>query len=150
MGHFALEGCRIEKGFKHWGHDLGPEVSPLQAGLGFTIDWTKDFTGKAALLQQRADGVTQKLVMMQIAGEVLLLHDEPVFENGAIVGLTTSGARGPRTGLNLCFAMIRVAPGETLHQTCARRLTLRVSGRDYPATPLLRPPFDPTGERMRV
>ena len=48
MGHYALNGCRIEKGYRHWGHDLGPEITPLEAGLGFTIDWSKDFRGKAA------------------------------------------------------------------------------------------------------
>ena len=47
---------------------------------------------------------------MKVQGDALLLHDEPVFEGrNAHVGLTTSGGRGPRTGLNLCFAMISVA-----------------------------------------
>ncbi|MEM8792464.1 MAG: FAD-dependent oxidoreductase [Pseudomonadota bacterium] len=150
LGHFALEGCRIEKGFKHWGHDLGPEVTPIEAGLSFTIDWNKDFIGKAALESQRVKGVRQRLVLMQIEGDALMLHDEPVFEAGRFVGLTTSGARGPRTGLNLCFAMVKTAPGEALAETCARDFSVRVAGRDYPATPLPRPPFDPKGERMRA
>ena len=38
-----------KKGFVHWGHDIGPTVTPLEAGLGFTINWTKDFIGKTAL-----------------------------------------------------------------------------------------------------
>ena len=54
MGHYALDGCRLEKGFKHWGHDLGPEITPLEAGLGFAVDWSKAFAGKAALETQRA------------------------------------------------------------------------------------------------
>ena len=149
LGHFALDGCRLEKGFKHWGHELGPEVTPLEAGLGFTIDWSKDFIGKAALERQRSEGVKQRLVLMQVEGEALMLHDEPVYEAGRHVGLTTSGARGPRTGLNLCFAMVETALGETLAQTCRRSFSVRVAGRDYPATPLCRPPFDPEGERMR-
>ena len=149
LGHFALDGCRLEKGFKHWGHELGPEVTPLEAGLGFTIDWSKDFIGKAALERQRSEGVKQRLVLMQVEGEALMLHDEPVYEAGRHVGLTTSGARGPRTGLNLCFAMVETALGETLAQTCRRSFSVRVAGRDYPATPLRRPPFDPEGERMR-
>ncbi|MEL7464760.1 MAG: FAD-dependent oxidoreductase [Pseudomonadota bacterium] len=150
LGHFALDGCRLEKGFKHWGHDLGPAITPLEAGLGFTIDWAKDFTGKAALEAQRAEGVRQRLVLMEVTGEALMLHDEPVFEAGRHVGLTTSGGRGPRTGLDLCFALIKTAPGETLAETCARRFEIRVAGRDYPATPHRRPPFDPRGKRMRA
>ncbi len=150
VGHFALDGCRLEKGFKHWGHELGPEVTPLEAGLGFAIDWSKDFVGKAALERQRFEGVKQRLVLMRIEGEALMLHDEPVYEAGRHVGLTTSGARGPRTGLNLCFAMVETVPGETLTQTCRRSFAVRVAGRDYPATPLRRPPFDPNGIRMRA
>ena len=150
LGHFALDGCRLEKGFKHWGHDLGPETTPLEAGLGFTIDWTKDFVGKRALEAQRADGVRQRLILMEVTGEALMLHDEPVFEGGRHVGLTTSGGRGPRTGLNLCFAMLETAQGETLEETCERRFEVRVAGTGYAAKPLRRPPFDPKGERMRA
>lgn len=150
LGHYALDACRLEKGFRHWGHELGPEVTPLEAGLGFTIDWTKAFTGKAALERQRASGVRQRLVLMQVEGGALMLHDEPVFENGGFVGLTTSGGRGPRTGLDLCFAMVSVRPGETLAETCNRQFNVRVAGQDYAAKPLRRPPFDPSGERMRA
>ena len=56
MGHYALNGCRIEKGYRHWGHDLGPEITPLEAGLGFTIDWSKEFRGKPALEAPEAAG----------------------------------------------------------------------------------------------
>ena len=150
MGHFALDGCRLEKGFKHWGHELGPEITPLEAGLGFTIDWMKDFVGKDALKRQRNAGIEQRLVLMEIAGAALMLHDEPVFENGHHVGLTNSGGRGPRTGLNLCFAMVETAPGEALSETCARTFSVRVAGQTYAAQPLRRPPFDPMGERMRA
>ncbi|MEO0772234.1 MAG: FAD-dependent oxidoreductase [Pseudomonadota bacterium] len=150
MGHYALDGCRIEKGFKHWGHDLGPEVTPLEAGLGFTVDWHKDFIGKEALAKQRADGITQRLILLQIEGDALMLHDEPIYESDTHVGLTTSGARGPRTGLNLAFGLVQTRAGETLDETCARRFTVRVAGKDYPATPLRHAPFDPKGERMRA
>jgi 4-methylaminobutanoate oxidase (formaldehyde-forming) len=125
-------------------------ITPLEAGLGFTIDWSKEFAGKAALAQQKSEAVRQRLVLLDIEGEALMLHDEPVFENGAHVGLTTSGGRGPRTGLNLAFAMVSVAPGETLSQTSARKFTVRVAGQDYTAQPLRHPPFDPKGERMRA
>lgn len=150
MGHFALDGCRLEKGFRHWGHDIGPQVTPLEAGLGFTIDWTKPGIGRAALDRQRAEGLRRRLVLFEVADGPLLLHDEPVYEAGRFVGFTTSGARGPRTGLDLCLAMVDVAPGEAIDETCTRRFHVRVAGRDHPARVLRRPPFDPTGERMRT
>lgn len=148
LGHYAVDGCRLEKSFKHWGHDIDPTITPLEAGLGFTIDWTKDFNGKSALLKQKECGVARRLVLMQIEGEALMLHDEPVFEAGKHVGFTTSGARGPRTGLNLCLAMVSTRRGETLAQTCERSFHVRVAGKDYVANPLKRPPFDPKNERM--
>ena len=150
MGHFALDGCRIEKGFRHWGHDLGPGISPLEAGLAFTIDWSKEFIGKAVLEAERARGLRRRLVLLRIDGDALMLHDESIREGDAHVGLTTSGAIGARTGLNLAFGLVSVRPGETLDETCARRFFVRVAGRDYPATPLRRAPFDPGGERMRA
>ena len=148
MGHYALDGCRLEKGFKHWGHELGPGVTPLEAGLGFTIDWTKDFCGKSDLMRQRDEGVRRRVVLLEILGDALMLHDEPVLDDGRYVGLTTSGARGPRTGLNLSFAMVETGRGETFDQTCQRNFTVRVAGEDFPAVPLRRPPFDPEGARM--
>ncbi|MEL7094240.1 MAG: FAD-dependent oxidoreductase [Pseudomonadota bacterium] len=149
MGHYALDGCRLEKGFVHWGHDVGPEVTPLAARLGFTIDWSKDFIGKQALLKQRDEGVRKRLVLMQIEGDALMLHDEPIFEGDTHVGLTTSGALGPRTGLNLAFGIVSVSPGESRDGTCQRQFSVRVAGQDYRAEPLRYPPFDPKGERMR-
>lgn len=150
LGYFALDGCRIEKGFKHWGHDIDPTVTPLEAGLGFIIDWSKDFTGKAALKEQKAKGLRRRLALLRIDGDALMLHDEPVLEEGRHVGLTTSGARGPRTGLNLCFAMVSISPGESPAETCARRFAVQVAGRTFAATPLPRAPFDPANERMRA
>ncbi|MGI9393137.1 MAG: glycine cleavage T C-terminal barrel domain-containing protein, partial [Boseongicola sp.] len=71
------------------------------------------------------------------------------YENGSHVGFTTSGAVGPRTGLNLAFGLVTVEPGETLDETCSRRFLARVAGRDYVAAPLRRPPYDPDEKRMR-
>ncbi|MFX0543753.1 GcvT family protein [Roseovarius sp. S4756] len=149
MGHYALDGCRIEKGFKHWGHDLGPEVTPLEAGLGFAIDWGKEFLGKPALEAQRSAGTARRLVLMEAEGAPLILHDEPVWEAGRVIGLTTSGGVGARTGLTLSFAMIETAPGEPLRDTAARAFQIEVAGAMYPAQALTAPPFDPKGERMR-
>ena len=148
MGHYALNGCRIEKGFRHWGHDLGPEITPLEAGLGFTIDWSKDFRGKPALEHQRQQGLARRLVLLSIDGQPLMVHDEPVLENGKVAGLTTSGARGVRTGLTLALALVHVAPGETPAGTAMRELSVDVAGVRHPAAVLSRPPYDPASKRM--
>ncbi len=149
LGHYALDGCRIEKGFKHWGHDLGPEITPLEAGLGFTIDWDKDFIGKPALVQQHKQGLTRRMCLFQLKGTPLVLHDEPIWEDGRVVGLTTSGGKGARTGMFLAFGLIDIAPGETRAQTTARKFEIEIAGQMYQAHVLLRPPFDPSGTRMQ-
>ncbi|MRX49378.1 FAD-dependent oxidoreductase [Paracoccus sp. S-4012] len=150
LGHYALDGCRIEKGFRHWGHDLGPEVTPLEAGLGFTIDWDKDFLGRGALRAQREAGLARRMVLFDLPSRPLILHDEPIREGGRVVGLTTSGARGARTRLGLALGLVAIAPGESLRDTCARSFEVEVAGRLHPATALARPPFDPSGARMKA
>lgn len=150
MGHHALNGCRIEKGYRHWGHDLGPEITPLEAGLGFAVDWSKDFRGKPVLMKQKEMGCAQRLVLLDVKGHPLIIHDEPVLENGKVVGLTTSGAKGARTGLTLALALVGIAPGETPTQTAARHFQVNVAGTLYTAMILSKPPFDAGGSRMRA
>ncbi|MEM7376600.1 MAG: FAD-dependent oxidoreductase [Pseudomonadota bacterium] len=150
MGHHAVEACRIEKGFKHWGHDLGPTLTPLEADLGFCVDWHSDFQGKSVLEAQRNGGLTRRLQLMNVEGAPLLLHDEPIFESGAWVGVSTSGAIGARTGLSLCLALLDVAPGEPRGETAHRGFEIEVAGTRYAARALARPPFDPQGMEMRA
>ena len=69
-------------------------------------------------------------------------------ENGKVVGLTTSGAQGVRTGLTLALALVQIAPGETAAETAGRNFAVDVAGTPYPARVLARPPHDPHGERM--
>jgi 4-methylaminobutanoate oxidase (formaldehyde-forming) len=107
-GHFALDSCRLEKGYHHWGHDIGNEDSPFEAGLGFTVRFDKreEFIGKAALLEQKKLGWQKQLQLCEVlAEEVLILQDEPVYTSDRIVGHCTSGGLGFRTGKALCFVM---------------------------------------------
>ncbi|MEX0319325.1 MAG: FAD-dependent oxidoreductase [Ruegeria sp.] len=149
LGHFAADACRIEKGFRHWGHDLGPEITPLEAGLGFALDLDKQFLGREALAAQKAQGLTRKLVLFDIPSHPLVLHDEPIWEGGRVVGLTTSGARGARTGQTLALGLIEIAPGEDILATCDRSFEIEIAGTFHKADGLMRPPFDPAGKRMR-
>ncbi|OED38665.1 oxidoreductase [Chromatiales bacterium (ex Bugula neritina AB1)] len=149
LGHYAVDACRMEKGYRHWGHDTGPQISPLVAGLGFTIDWHKEFTGKQALLDERGKGCSQRLCLFEVSGDPLILHDEPILEAGRVIGLTTSGAKGVRVSKTLAFGLVNIASGESSAQTQQRKFEIKVAGACYPATVLLNPPYDPTGERMR-
>jgi 4-methylaminobutanoate oxidase (formaldehyde-forming) len=107
-GHFALDGCRLETGYRHWGHDMGPQDKPFEVGLGFAVglDKAADFIGREALLAKSRDGRERSLRLCEVLAEsVLILHDEPVYRADGIVGHCTSGGKGYRTGKTLCFVM---------------------------------------------
>lgn len=149
-GHFCLDGCRMEKGFRHWSHEIGPDNTPLEAGLGFAVSWSKDFLGRDALLKQKQDGLKRRLLLFEVENaNPLLLHDELILRDGRTVGLTTSGALGPRTGKALSFGWVDANLGESLNDLRSASYEIQVAGERYPLTPLSRPPYDPDGLRMR-
>ena len=137
-GHFALDSCRLEKGFHHWGHDMGPEETPYETGLGFALKMDKpiEFIGKAALLKQQSSGWHKQLRLCEIhADSVLVLHDEPVYRHNQIIGHCTSGGRGFRTRKTLCFVMFydRNRPCDDLE--------IELAGDRFPLTVLSEPPY---------
>ncbi len=151
-GLFCIESCRLEKGYRHWGHDMGPEDTPLEAGLGFGLAWDKPggFEAREALLRQRERGLERRLLLFALeAEEVLLLHDEPIYSGGRLVGRTTSGGLGFRTGLALAFGSIACRPDQLRVDLLEAAYEIEVAGRRYPARALARPPYDPEGLRLK-
>lgn len=150
-GHYALDGCRIEKGYRHWGHDIGPKDTPLEAGLSFAVSWKKEtFLGREALLRQKSEGARRRLLHFAVDGaRPLLLHDEPIYRNGKLAGLTTSGGLGFRTGLSLCLGYVACGASESKDSLLAADYTIAVAGERYRLQPLDKPPYDPSGTRMR-
>jgi glycine cleavage system aminomethyltransferase T len=75
-GYFAIESLRIEKGYRAWGPDLTADYTPLEAGLSFAVDLTKeDFIGKRALVEQRASGaLKRRMVLFRIDEEEAFPH----------------------------------------------------------------------------
>ena len=145
FGQHALNSCRVEKRFLHWGHDIGPDVTPIEAGLERTIDWGKNFIGKQSLLEQKNSESDRKLYLFQVHGEPLLLHDELIYSEDQVVGMTTSGTQGVRTGLFLSIGLIDTR-GESLDELCKRKFSIDVAGVHYPATLLPQAAYDPTNE----
>ena len=149
-GLFCMDCCRLEKGFKHWGDDLSPSISPLEAGLGFGVYWEKDFIGRDALLRQREEGVNRRVVLFHVErGEPLLLHDEPIYRDGVLVGPTTSGNRALTVGGSLCFGLVEHEAGCTRDFVFAGEYEIQIGDQRHRAVPLAKAPHDPTGARMR-
>ena len=154
LGMLALDGCRMEKGFGHWSHEWGPDVTPIEATIEHTLGKRhREYLGYDAIQQQKEQGVSQRLflleVLLQTSERPLLLHDELVLCEDEIVGLTTSGAVGPRTGKLLSFALVESEPGESFSAICDKHLQIEVAGDLYETRVLTEVPYDPDGMRMR-
>jgi 4-methylaminobutanoate oxidase (formaldehyde-forming) len=155
-GMHAMNACRVEKGFRHWGHDIADEDTPLEAGLSFAVAWDKPggFIGRDALLAAREAGTpTRRLVQVALEADgedaPLLLHEEPILRDGAIVGSITSGAWGHRLGKSLGMGYVASPDGVTKDWIEAGRWEVEVAWTRHPVTVQLRPWYDPKGERMR-
>lgn len=141
-GFMALDSLRLEVGNRHWGHDIGPDDTPVEAGLRFAVAWDKpsDFLGRAALQKQAVDGVSRRLVQIAVHDQHVRLHrDESLWRNGQLVGHTTSGGRGHTVGAALAIGWVE--PGETIDRAWidAGTWEVEVSGTKHPAAVQLGP-----------
>ncbi len=113
-GYHALNSLRIEKAYRHWGHDVSDEDTVLEAGLGFTVAWDKPggFTGREALLRQREAGLSRRLAVFVLDDpEPLMYHNEPVWRDGELVGRITSAMFGHTIGRSIGLGYVRRSDG---------------------------------------
>jgi len=143
-GYLALESLRAEKGYRSWGHDLSPDDTPLEAGLGFAVKLDKGgFIGREALLRQRDEGLRRRLTVFTLDDpEALPFHDEPVYRGGSLAGRVTSAAFGHTLGRAVAFAYVDEGRGEGSFE-------IDIAGRRFAATPHVRPPYDPEGGKLK-
>lgn len=158
MGMFAMNACRIEKGFRHFGHDIGEDDTPYESGLGFAVqlDKSDDFCGKSALTRQKAEhapATQYRLVSICVndltVEEPWLMHNEPVWKDGAIVGHVTSGDWGFRLEKMLGLASLHLDSGVSKEWIDAGGFTVQIAGKMYPLAVQLGPFYDPKGQIMR-
>lgn len=150
-GLHALDSCRIEKGFRHWGDDITDADDAVEAGLGHAVNTAKgDFIGRAAVLARRAVGPARRLVqfLLQDPGPVLY-HNEAIVRDGAIVGTLTSGNYGHALGGAVGLGWVPCA-GEPAEAVLAADYAIEIGGRRFPARAALRPLYDPEGARVRM
>src|SRR4051794_26606910 len=152
-GYHAMNACRTEKGYRHWGHDIGPEDDQIAAGLGFCVAWDKPggFLGREALLRVRGAGPPRRrLVQLRLEDDSKLLHhEEPVWADGRIIGSVTSGMYGHRVKAPLGMGYLRHDAGVTQGWLDGRRLEIEVAWERVPAKVQLAPWYDPRNERVR-
>jgi 4-methylaminobutanoate oxidase (formaldehyde-forming) len=153
-GMHAMDSLRIEKAYRHWGHDIGEEDTPIEAGLGFVVAYGKkiSFIGRDALLKQKTQPkLTKRLVQFALEDpEPLLYHNEPIYRDGKLVGYTSSAAYAHTLGRAIALGYVNAPEGVDQSYLDAGRFELEVACRRYPARASLRPLYDPKSERMRV
>ena len=152
-GYHALNSLRIEKGYRHWGHDIGAEDSPIEAGLGFAVNFKKDvnFNGREILLRQKEEGVKKRLVMFALEDEKpLLYHNEPICRNNRIVGHISSGMFGYSLGAAIGMGYITSNEVITPEYIKSGAYEIEVAGERFPARASLKPFYDPKSLRVRA
>ena len=150
-GMHMMDGCRMEKGFRHFGHDITCEDHVLEAGLGFAVKTDKpNFIGRAAVLTKRQAGLETRLVQFKLTDpEPMVYHNEPILRDGEIVGYLSSGAYGHHLGAAIGLGYVP-CKGETPAQVLASRYEIDVAGVKVRAEASLRPIYDPTSLRMKA
>jgi glycine cleavage system aminomethyltransferase T/glycine/D-amino acid oxidase-like deaminating enzyme len=150
-GYHAMDSLRMEKGYRSWGHDIGGDDTSLEAGLGFAVAFKKGgFVGRDALLRQRDTPLARRLIMFTLDDPgPLLLGDEPIYRDGALVGRITSGAYGHTVGRSVGMGYVTHAGGVDATFVSAGRWELEIAMERFAATACLEPPYDPKSSRVR-
>ncbi len=151
-GYHAMNTLRLESGYRHWGHDITPEDTPLEAGLGFAVAWDKpSFSGREALLAQRGLPRSKRLIQFRLEDpELLLYHDEPIYRDGALVGRTSSGMWSYVENRCLAMGYLNHPGGVTSEWLEAGSFEIEVAGRRIDATASIRSFYDPTNQRVKT
>ena len=150
-GIHALDSCRIEKAFRHFGHDITDEDHVLEAGLGFAVKTDKgDFLGRDAVLRKREEGLKRRLLQFRLADpEPLLFHNEAVVRDGKIVSIVTSGNYGHHLGGAIGLGYVP-CEGESAEDVLASTYEIEIAGQRIAAQASLKPLYDPKAERTRA
>ncbi|MFV1495305.1 FAD-dependent oxidoreductase [Phaeobacter sp. JH20_02] len=150
-GMHMMDSCRIEKGFRHFGHDITCEDNVIDAGLGFAVAVGKDdFIGKAAVLERKESGPKNRMVQFKLTDpEPLLFHNEPIIRDGKYVGYLSSGNYGHTLGAAIGMGYVP-CEGESAADVLGSVYEIDVCGMKVKAEASLKPMYDPKSERVKA
>jgi 4-methylaminobutanoate oxidase (formaldehyde-forming) len=151
-GYHALNSLRIEKAYRDWAHDIGPDDTPLEAGLSFTCAWNKPggFIGQETILAARAAPMKRRLVQFLLEDpEPLLYHYEPILRNGQRVGFITSAMYGHTLGGAVGLGYVADTEAVTESFISSGCFEILIGNRTVAARASLHPMYDPKGSRIR-
>ncbi|MEN9822509.1 MAG: hypothetical protein RLZ04_935, partial [Actinomycetota bacterium] len=155
-GYRAIESCRLEKGYRAWGSDIGPDHTPLEAGLGWAckIGTGVEFRGRDALVAQQSNGVRKVLATFTTDPSVVLLGRETIFRDGERVGWLTGGGFGYTIDRSIGLGYVRrpdhLGLAEFRRWVLDGTYELEVGGERVAAAVTLSPLYDPTNSRVKA
>jgi len=155
-GMHSMNNARMEKAYRHWGHDIADEDNPIESGLGFAVAWDKPggFIGRDALLPLRgAKTLKKRLVSVALVEDgsaaPMMYHEEPIYRDGVLVGSTTSGAWGHRIGKSLAIALVKCTAGVTAEWWNSGNWEVEIAWKRYGIVVQVQPFYDPKGEKIK-
>ncbi len=150
----ALASCRMEKGYRDFGHDIDNTDNPLETGLGFAVDWNKPdgFLGKEALAKAKAAGpMTRRLVQVLVKDpEPLMYHVEVLRRNGRAVGYVRAASYGHTLGGAVGLAMLEAGEPVNAAYLEGGKWEIEINGKNYPCAVSLRPMYDPEMKQIKA
>jgi glycine cleavage system aminomethyltransferase T len=156
-GMHTMNNARMEKAYRHWGHDISDEENPLEAGLGFAVAWDKagGFIGQKALAEKRLTrSQLKRLVCVGLVDQSdaapMMYHEEPLYRDGALIGSTTSGAFGHRVGRSLALAYVKNPAGVTADWLASGSWEIEIAWKRHPAKVQLESFYDPKNLLIKV
>lgn len=151
-GYRAIESLRLEKGYRAWGSDIGPDHTPDEAGLGWAVKMqtNTDFKGRNAVSEQRDKGLSKMLATFTTAGDAILLGRETIYRDGQRCGWLSSGGFGHSLGLSIGMGYVRNGGGVTRDYVLSGSYELDVATGRVPAQVTLGPLYDPQMARVKA
>ncbi len=153
-GYYAIESMRLEKGYRAYGRELGPDDNPVEAGLVFACKMSSGipFLGREAVEKARAEGPRRRLVSVLLTDpEVMMWGGELLLCDGQPAGQVTSAAWGATLGSAVGLAYLHDPDGGVVTPGFTRsgRYEVNVGGALCPARIGLRAPYDPDGRKIK-
>jgi glycine cleavage system T protein len=146
-GYRAIDSMRVEKGYRYWSGDIGPDYTPYEAGLGFAVKLNKgDFIGREALVKQKAKGITKKLCCLTLDDPTAVaIGNEPVRHGERVVGWITSASYGYSVQKSIAYTYLPVELAKI-----GTPLDVEMLGERIGAVVAQDPQWDPRGERIKA
>ena len=157
IGMHTVDSCRIEKAYRHFGHDITDEDHVIDAGLGFAVKLDKtpskfgNFIGYDSVKAKKTSGYEMRVMQFLLSNpELMLYHNEPILKNGEIVGHLTSGTYSHTLGGAVGLGYVTCLPNESHEDILSAEYTIEVEGVIEKASVSLKPMYDPLNKKIRV